>query len=189
MRDGFYVRAVNTFGFVGIGGSNADGLSGFGTESLAAIGTSLTRGLALALNLQTAQRIGTFKRGPYQGIKFRSGGDELELSQKVTVASAKIGALVDWYPLPQYGFHLGVSGGISFTSMTLHADDTILAGVSPYGALLIGYDWPISRTIAFGLALMGSAAGSTELKYDGKTKSGYEFSTQSIGIGASFLYF
>lgn len=189
MRDGFYVRAVNTFGFVGVGGSNADGLSGFGTESLAAIGVSLVPGLALALNLQAAQRTSTFKRGPYQGIKFRSGEDEIELSQKATVASAKLGALVDWYPFPRYGFHLGVSGGISFTSVTLNADNSILAGASPYGALLIGYDWPISRTIAFGLALLGSAAGSTELKYDGKIKSGYEFSTQSIGIGASFLYF
>lgn len=190
-RSGFYLRGVFTSGYVGLSGTGPAGkpsIDGFGGGSMIAIGGSVAQGLVLAGMLQASQTAGNFKGGPYQGATFTSGGERISVSQNALAAFSQIGALIDWYPT-QSGFHVGLSGGFSPVALTLNADDEVLVGGGTSGTLLIGYDWPVSRTIAMGINLVGSATSRIQLKYDGERASGYELSGRSIGIGGSFLYF
>lgn len=190
-RSGFYLRGLFTTGYVGMSGTGPSGkpsIDGFGGGSVIAIGGSIAEGLVLAGTLQASQTAGKFKGGPYQGATFTSGEDQFDVSQDATAAFSQIGALIDWYPT-QSGFHVGLSGGFNSMGVKLNAGGDMLVGTGTSGTLILGYDWPVSRTIAMGISLVGSATSRIELKYDGEHNSGYELSGRSIGIAGSFLYF
>lgn len=191
MRDGFYFRSLFASGWLNFHGTGPSGdasVNGLGGGNLLAIGGSVTKGLVLAGTLQFLQVTGKLDGGPYRGALFDAGKATHAVSQNVAATASQIGVLVDWYPT-ETGLHIGLGAGLYAAGLKLQADDASMVGTGAAGTLLVGYDWPVSRTIALGVNLIGSASTRMKPKYDGERTSGYELSSQWIGLGASFLYF
>jgi hypothetical protein len=193
VRDGFYLRVVSGLSAVKLSGNGPSGsasISGLGSTSLIAIGGHLGHGLVLAGTVQSTDVSGTFKGGPYADATFASNGKEVKVSQKAAGGFGSIGAFLDWYPMQAEGLHVGAGVGMGLISVVNQADDNTLSGGSTSGTLLVGYDWPISPTWAFGLALVASGSTSKSLKdQQSKNDSGYKLGASSIGLSVSFLYF
>jgi hypothetical protein len=192
-RDGFYLRMLTSVGFARLSGDGPTGsasISGFGGGSIIGIGTSLTKGLVLAGNLQSTQVSARFKGGPFADSTFVANGRTLDVSQKASGALAGIGVLVDYYPMQSEGLHVGLGAGVAFLSVANQADDSIMTGKGATGTLLVGYDWPIGPSWALGLTLVASSSTSAKLKYQEPDEdSGYRLSSFSLGISGSILYF
>jgi hypothetical protein len=193
VRDGFYLRFGNGFGGVNVAGNGPRGtasLSGLGSNSLVAIGGSLGHGIVLAGTIQSSTVTATFTGGPFVGENVTSNGKSLIASPKADASSSQLGLLVDWYPNPADGWHVGLSGGAGIANVRNHADDSTMTGTSMAGSLFGGYDWAISPEWSIGLAFVGSGARSASMKDSSdKSDTGYRLKAYFLGISGSFLYF
>jgi hypothetical protein len=198
VRDGFYMRLLNAVGFANFSGTGPSGsthISGLGTGSILALGGSFKRGLVLAGTLQSTEVAARFNGGPYADATFVSNGEAVTVSQKATATFSQLGVLLDWYPMTSEGLHVGVGAGLGFVSVVTQADNSTMSGASLAGTLLVGYDWPVAPTWAFGLALVASAARTASLKYQGSqhtesgNDSGYKLMPYSIGLSGSLLFY
>jgi hypothetical protein len=174
----------------GTGPKGAASVSGLGGNSLIAIGGSLIPGLVLAGAAQTSSISGTFNGGPFEGANVTSSGKSAVASNKADASAIELGLLVDWYPDPSEGWHVGISGGLGVISVKNHADDSTMSGTSTAGSLFGGYDWSIGPGWSLGLALVGSGTLAASLKNSSdQTDMGYRMKAYSIGLSGSFLYF
>jgi hypothetical protein len=187
------MRVGSGLGDVHMAGSGPRGtasLSGLGSNELIAIGGSITRGLVLAGAVQGSSISMTFDGGPFVGEKVSSSGGSLTASSKADATFGTLGLLVDWYPNPSDGWHVGLSAGLGFTSVKNHADDSTMTGTSTAGSIFGGYDWAIGPGWSLGLALVGSGALSASMKDSSdQPDTGYRLKSYSLGFSASFLYF
>ena len=193
IRGGFYLRFASGFGGVNVAGTGPKGdasLSGLGSTSLMAIGGNVVRGLVLAGTIQASTVSSTFNGGPFVGENVTSNGKSLAASSKAGATTSLLGILVDWYPDPSDGWHVGLSAGLGATSVKNHADDSTMTGTSAAGSLFGGYDWAIGPSWSLGLALVASGVTSATLKASSdQSDTGYRLNSRSVGISASFLYF
>jgi hypothetical protein len=160
-RNGFYLRVGSGIGSVNMSGSGPKGdasFSGLGSHSLLAIGGGIARGLVLAGTVQASSISTTFDGGPFVGETVTSNGKSLTASSKADASASLLGLLVDWYPDPSDGWHVGLSAGLGVTSVKNHADDSTLSGTSAAGSIFGGYDWAIGPQWSIGLALVGRPA-------------------------------
>ncbi len=199
LRDGFYLRIMSGGGFAtfrGNGPSGSTSVSGVSSNSIIAIGGSIAPRLVLAATVQATSVNGEFKGGPFADatiIAIGGNADSTEAktpTKSATAALSQIGAMVDWYPSSALGAHLGLSVGLGTTAVVNQADDSSYSGMSGAATVLVGYDWPISRAWALGLALVATSSTKTSLNH---TKSGhdagYDLTPFSIGLTTSVLYF
>ncbi len=193
IRDGFYMRIGSGLGDVHIAGNGPKGaasLHGLGSNELIAIGGSIVRGLVLAGAIQGSSTTTTFEGGPFVDEKVTSNGGSAAASSRADASFSALGLLVDWYPNPSDGWHVGLSAGFGFTSVKNRADDSTMTGTSAAGNVFAGYDWAIGPAWSIGLSLVGGGALSASMKDSSdQPDTGYRLRSYSLGISASFLYF
>lgn len=191
-RQGFYFRMLTGISIVSFHGNGPNGsasLSSSGSDSTILIGGALAPRLVLAIALQADQISSKFEGGPYRDAKIVVGGVETDANDKASAGFSSMGGMVDWYPLRSAGLHLGLGAGIGVVAVSNLADGSSLVGTCTTGSAMVGYDWPIARTWALGLALAGSAATNATLKDDDGDKSGYDLTPWTISVSGSVLYF
>jgi hypothetical protein len=192
-RGGFYLRIGSGLGGVNVTGTGPNGsasISGLGSNSLLAIGGSIARGLVLAGTVQASTVSGTFKGGPFPDASVTSNGKSQTASSNADATAAQLGVLVDWYPDPLDGWHVGLSAGLGLTSVKNHVNDSTLSGAGAAGSLFGGYDWAIGPGWSFGVALVASGTLSASLKdTSDQPITGYRMKAYSVGISGSFLCF
>lgn len=193
IRHGFYLRAFSGIGYAGFSGRGPNGhvsIQGLGAQSLFAIGGSVGRGVVLAGTLQASGTTAEFKGGPFEHQTVTLGESSVNASAKADVSSSQIGLLLDWYPAPTIGWHVGASGGLGAISLLNRADDSTLVGASLSGTLFGGYDWFIAKEWSMGIALLASGVTSANMKESKEgTDAGYRLRAVSVGLAGSILYF
>jgi hypothetical protein len=193
MRDGFYLRIVDGVGFAHLSGDGPSGsasVSGLGSISTLAIGSSIARRLVLAFLVQAAEASSDFEGGPLAGATLSVDGNETPASETAIATASVLGGFLDWYPMESSGLHLGIGAGLNIVTLVNNADDSTLVGVGGGGTLLVGYDWPVARTWALGVALVASGASSASLKdSESGDDTDYELMPFAVGLSASLLHF
>lgn len=193
VRHGFYLRLNQGAGYVAITGDGPIGrasIKGLGSVSVIAIGASIGRGVVLAGTLQSMGESATFKRGPFEGKSIVPSDRPVSVSSKADAAFSQIGLLLDWFPTPTAGWHVGASGGVGTIGIINRADDSTLYGYGFTGALFGGYDWRIAKEWSFGLTMVASGITTSTIKYsDDGADAGYRLHGLSLGISGSILYF
>lgn len=174
-HDGFYFRVTNETEYLAFLGSGPDGdasVKGLGSGGMLAIGGTPLPGLVIAGMLGTSMVRGTFKGRPE--------GQE----QDASMARAMIGVLVDWFPQPDDGWHVGAAVGFAGITLTDSAfEDAVGAAFS--AKVFGGYDWWIGPQWTLGLAALIAATPSSALVVDDGDKSGYRFYSLSAGVAGS----
>jgi hypothetical protein len=193
MRDGFYLRIFDGVGYgvlTGDGPAGSASVSGLGSISSLAIGGSVARRLVLAFLIQAVNISGEFEGGPFADATLSVDGDQMPASETASATATTLGGFIDWYPMESSGLHLGLGAGLGLVMLVNGADDSTSFGSGGGATLLVGYDWPVARTWALGIALVASGATSASLK---DSESGddidYQLAPFSVGLSASILYF
>jgi len=193
MREGLYLRILDGVGFAhlfGDGPSDSTSISGMGSISALAIGGSIAPRLVLAVTMQAVQTSGDFERGPFAGARLLVEGNEMPASVTASATAALLGGFVDWYPMESSGLHLGLGVGLNSLMVVNGADDSTLVGIGGGAALVVGYDWPVARTWAFGIALVASGATRAVLmESESGDDTDYDLMPISVGLSGSILYF
>jgi hypothetical protein len=139
-HDGFYLRLAlgMSYGWLaGTGPLGSASLSGNGPAFAIAAGGTPARGLVLALSLM----IGSVN-GVLAGAPPASTGS-------VTSVEPVLGALVDWYPRPEHGWHVGGSlglGGVGVTDAPVVPIRTATLSGSPSWVATTGGSPPSGRS-------------------------------------------
>jgi hypothetical protein len=188
---GFYARFSSGIGYGSFSGDGPNGsasLTGLANRGSFAFGGDLAPGFVLAGTFQGSSVTSDFDGGPLTGAMLTTDDGSVEASSRADAASAQLGVLVDWYPRPAAGWHLGVSAGLGVATIITRADDEIMLGTSVAGSLFAGYDWSIARSWSVGLALAASGATSASMK-DESRELGYDLRSLSFALEGSLLYF
>lgn len=175
-HDGFYFRVSNETQYLALVGSGPEGsasVTGLGSGGMFAIGGTPLPGLVIAGTLGSSTLRGKFKGRPPE-----------EAEEDASAASAMLGVLVDWFPLPEDGWHVGAALGFAGITLT---DSAIADAVGPaFSAKLFGgYDWWVGPQWSLGLAAVFSATPSSSLVDSEGDKNGYRFHTLSAGLSGS----
>jgi hypothetical protein len=193
IRHGFYLRLVNGLGYVSAAGSGPRGhasVSGLGSANIIAIGGSVAHGVVVAGTAQATTTSATFDRGPFDGQTIAGTTPPVAVSTTADAGVSQLGVLVDWYPSPRLGWHVGLSGGIGAILVKNHADESSFVGAGGSGTLFGGYDFSIAKDWSIGLSLLATGTTRATLKEaKEQTHTGYRLGSLAIGLGASILYF
>jgi hypothetical protein len=129
----------------------------------------------VAAAISGASGVGTFSGGPV-------GTNGLAL-----IELAGLGVLVDWYPVPRDGWHLG---GIWAIGMTWAADasGSAFSAAAPSASILGGYDWWTSPQWSQGILLAVSASTPATMKDAVGSDSGYSIGALAFVLQWSALY-
>lgn len=174
-HDGFYLRVTNETQYLAFQGKGPEGsasVKGLGTGGMMAIGGTPVPGLVIAGTLSSDMVRGKFKGRPE--------GDE----ENASMARAMLGVLVDWYPQPNDGWHVGAALG--FAGITL-ADASLAdsVGVAFAAKVFGGYDWWIGPQWSVGVSALLATTPSAPLVDRDGDKNGYRFYTLSAGLAWS----
>jgi hypothetical protein len=176
-HDGFYLRAALGWAYGWLSGSGPYGsasVSGSSAALLLAIGGTPAKGLVVA---------GTVMG---QGADGDLAGTPPGSSRSVTTVAPIFGVLVDWYPAPEGGWHVGGSlglGGVGLTDASSNSN-----GYSLGVAILGGYDWWIGPQWSLGLMAVAATAGAADLKDGNGSDTGYRFTPITIAIEGSIVF-
>ncbi|HEY5961778.1 MAG TPA: hypothetical protein VIV60_34705 [Polyangiaceae bacterium] len=184
---------MNGFGYTTLRGDGPNGsasISGLGSLSTILIGGSVSRGVVVAGMLQTSQVSNEYKGGPLRNVQATADGEPVEVTNHATGGLSSVGVFLDVYPMEQNGLHLGLGAGLGIVSTVNQLDNSTQSGTAGAATLMLGYDWPISRAWALGLALVASGSTTATMKHSKSgNESGYELRPFSIGLSTSVLYF
>ena len=170
-------------------------LTNAGYGGMIAIGGAVAPGLVLAGTIQGSVFDAKFKGGPFENGTVSARGKTSTASDRSTAGFGMLGVLVDWYPEPTGGWHVGGSTGLGAIVLTNGADDRDFAGVNFAGSVFGGYDWALGRKWSLGLQLVASGATRTKLMEEDPSDkndtrdTGYRLTPFSVGVQASLLYF
>jgi hypothetical protein len=180
-------------GYLVIAGDGPNGhasIAGLGSGALVALGGTVTRGVILAGTIQAANTPATFNGGPFGGATVTRGDRTTNASAKVDATVSQVGALIDYYPHPALGWHLGLAASWCVLSLVNRADESMYYGSAFGGTLFGGYDWSIGGDWSMGLALFGSGSTTASMREsEHKQDTGYRLRSLSAGIAGSLLYF
>ncbi|MBN1611831.1 MAG: hypothetical protein JW940_34690 [Polyangiaceae bacterium] len=163
-------------------------MSGGGSSSIA-IGGSIARGWVLAGTIGGSAITNTLDGGPFEDATVTADGETTSASAKVAATVSHLGVLVDWYPDPSTGWHVGASAGLGSVAIINQADDSTMTGPSGGASAFGGYDWSIGPDWSLGVALVASGNGSAKMLDSDEDDTGYRLKSYSIGITGSVLYF
>jgi hypothetical protein len=176
-------------GVRGTGPFGKTSTTGGGETFTIAIGGSIAPGWVLAGTIHASTITNTLDGGPFARATVTSAGETTNASAKVAATFSHLGLLVDWYPNPSRGWHVGASGGLGIAGLINQADDSTMAGVSAAGSVFGGYDWSIGPHWSVGVGLVASGNTSTKMLDSDADDTGYRLKSFSIGITGSILYF
>jgi hypothetical protein len=177
VHDGFYLRIGLGPAYTGLWGSRPAGSAspgGIGLGLTLAIGGTLGRGVVLG------------------GIVHVTEGESSEGSRSpvgpgtVYGSLVELALLVDWYPEPQKGWHVG--GAIGVGSVEVSGSNRSILGGAATGSILGGYDWWIGPEWSLGLLMVATGASKTTLSDSNGVDSGYHLGGGSIAVDASLLF-
>jgi hypothetical protein len=191
VHDGFYFGVGSGFAHIALGGNGPNGsvsISGLGSTSTLAIGGTVARGLAIAGTVEGATRSGSdFKGGPtYTATD--ANGHQTPLGGHASAAVFLLGAMADWYPAPEGGWHVGGAvglGGASITDDAANAIAGISIGLSAFG----GYQWWLGRSWSLGVSGFVLGTPSVKGRDSGGNDTGYSFAPIAGGIQSLLLYY
>lgn len=198
VHEGFYLRLTTGPSFMTLNGHGPYGsasLTGAGYGGMVAIGAAVAPGFVVAGTLQGAAFNAEFNGGPFEHATVTSNGKTYPASDRATGGAGMLGVLVDWYPEPRGGWHVGGSTGLGAIVLENSADDRDFAGVNLAGSVFGGYDWALGRKWSLGLQLVVSGGTRTKLMEEDPNKendprdTGYRLTPFSVGVQASVLYF
>jgi len=198
LHQGFYLRLSSGPSFMTLNGHGPYGsasLTGAGYGGMIAIGGAVAPGLVLAGTIQGSAFNAEFNGGPFENATVNSKGKTYKASDRATGGFGMLGVLVDWYPQPSGGWHVGGSTGVGAIVLTNSADERDFGGVNFAGSVFGGYDWALGRKWSLGLQLVVSGATRTTLMEEDHTEehethdTGYRLTPFSVGVQASVLYF
>ena len=175
-HDGFYLRIGGGFDYLRLSGSGPDGnssVSGASMGALIAIGGNVADGLVVAGAVNVGQTRNTFEGSPEQP------------PGKATASAGQLGVLVDWFPDPTGGWHVGGLAGLGFVGIA-EAAVAESSGTGFGGALLGGYDWWIGPQWSLGLFAVATATTTGKLRERDGDETGYEFASWSLGLNYAF---
>jgi len=174
-HDGFYFRFSTGFGYARFSGTGPNGnvsIYDAATLGTIALGGTIAPGLVLAGSLGAVSITETTLRGA-------PGSPGVDASQ------VHIAALLDWFPKPSDGWHVGATLGFGGASMKgANADGT---GATVVAGLFGGYDWWIGPQWSLGSALWVSGTPSAALKNSHGDNTGYNLGSGSIMFMGSLL--
>lgn len=175
-HDGFYLRLGGGIGYGALFGSGPSGdasISGLSAGTLLAIGGNIGEGLVLAGAFQGAQIRNTFEGSPAP-------------QKNASASTGQLGVLLDWFPDPTGGWHVGAVAGIGF-AMIADAEIKDASGLGVGGAVFGGHDFWIGPQWSAGLFVAVGGSTSTELMDRKGDKSGYTLAGWSGTLGYSFM--
>lgn len=174
-HDGFYFRFGGGLEFLDLFGDGPYGsarVSGSSLGALLALGGNVADGLVVAGAIHTSQTRSTFN-GSSKPV------------HDATAAGTQLGVLVDWYPKPTDGWHVGAMAGLGVVGIA-EADIADASGLGFGGVLLGGYEWWIGQQWSLGLFAIVSATTPASLRTRSGDDVGYKFSSFSAGLGYGF---
>lgn len=172
-HDGFYFRAGAHIGYLtifGNGGAGHASVSALGVTSWTAIGGTPARGLVVSGVFEL-----TVANGPLRGYPGEPDVD---------VTSAGLGALVDWFPNPEDGWHL--AGAAGFGDLTVGSNPW--SGGVVFGSVTGGYDFWIGPEWSFGLGAFATITNSASMRDSNGQDTGYRFMLFAAGISYGMLF-
>jgi hypothetical protein len=177
-HDGFYIRwsvsSPQYWSFDAKGPQGSETFNGLGAGSMLAIGGTPAKGLVIG---------GAFTGGGmskhWSGIS--AEGDDIQLT------FGQVGLLVDWFPDPHDGWHVGGVVGLGVTILKDDDDDSF-TGTSASAAILGGYDFWIGPQWALGITALAAASTTAHLKDDDRDDTGISLRPLTIGLGVSLLH-
>jgi hypothetical protein len=195
MRTGFHLRVSSGLGYFAIRGNGPSGevsLSTVGSSVGIAGGGTIVRGLALAGALHAVQGTGPFHGGPFENAVIQpspaNGSAPANAGAEVTLV--QFGLLLDWFPNPRLGWHIGAMvapGGVVVTTLADGAD--MSSSVTPSGSMFGGYDFCVANNVSLGLMLVASGVARAALEDSDRNETGYRVQAISFALQSSFLFY
>jgi hypothetical protein len=105
---------------------------------------------------------------------------------KVDASHVNIGVLVDWFPNPSAGWHVG--GTLGFGGARVSDDNISWFGAAAVGGVFGGYDTWIGPDWSLGFSLAASGSPTASLKDSKGNDVGYRLSSGSIALIGTLLY-
>ena len=171
-HDGFYARMGLGLGVTGISGQGPSG-------SVSISGGSIPFRLAIGGTVGKSVVLGAALFGAATAIAPSTSGIE--------GAEASFGALnflVDWFPSPEGGWHVGGDIGLGVVGLTHNVGAGGDLALSVFG----GYDWWFTDQWSFGPMLSVSGGTAAPINDSNNNDTGYRLKPASIALLASFLY-
>ena len=137
-----------------------------------AIGGTPGEGLAVAGVIRAVAVRGKFHGGP-------------QPEHDATATNGQLGVLVDWFPQPTGGWHVGAIAGLGVVTLS-DSDIRTSSGLGFGGSLFGGYDFWIGAQWSLGLQAVFSATSSATLKDSDQDDTGYKFNALSAGLEYTF---
>jgi hypothetical protein len=103
-----------------------------------------------------------------------------------SIQSVQAGALVEWYPLPHGGWHVGLELGAIAVSVPLMS--TRATGYGAVGLVEGGYDWWIGPELSLGLDLFASSGTALAMLDGSGNDTGYRFTPLQLGLGLRVVF-
>lgn len=195
---GFYLRlstqVVSYFWITGTGPYGSASVSNVGGPvGEFAIGGTLAPGLALAGHVATSNGGGHFNGGPFMNATVTTAmqpGSSTPASSSAGMTLYDLGLLVDWFPNPAGGFHIGGALGLGNLTMSNSADGSSFGGEGVAWSVFGGYAFWLGRSWSLGVDLaVRGIAPQVDLTDSSGADSGYRMTPVMIGSEWSVLYY
>lgn len=172
-HDGFYVRMAVGFGATAISGHGASGssvsISGGSIPLRLAIGSTVGKSVVLGATLFGAETVLGSSTSGIGGVQASFGA---------------LSFLVDWYPSPEGGWHVGGDVGLGVITLTQNVGAGADLSLSAFG----GYDWWFADQWSFGPMVAVSGGSLAAINDSNNNDTGYRLRAGSIAALASFVY-
>jgi hypothetical protein len=161
--------------FWGSGPQGNASISGIGFATSVSFGGAIARGLVLGGGLRFA-----YGGGPFAGSPVDAQGNG-------SANLVESGVLVDWYPAPEDGWHIGGKLGLGSEGVSDSFPRYSTTDWNFASALLGGYDWWIAPQWSLGMLMSLATAASAALKDSNGQPTGYSFTPLIVALEVSLL--
>lgn len=196
VHHGLYVGVTMGFAHVaawGTGPSGSASVSGLGASLRLALGGTIAPGLALAAVVEVQSATGkNFSGGPSVTVTRTRMVDGMAQTMTSTSSqggpgSVVLGALVDWYPKPDDGWHVG--GALGLGGLAVDDEWKTITGTSVAVSVFGGYQWWLGRGWSLGIGADLLFIPTVTLNEDTNVDSGYRMRSLSGGLEGTLLYY
>jgi hypothetical protein len=197
-HEGFYLGAGGGAGILTAWGKGPLGdasITGSATMGDIGIGGTVAPGLVLGGVIRAWTARGTFDGGPVitdaKTTYYVNGTPtptKLTLTGNSRINTGELGAMLDWYPNPEKGWHVGGSVGLDVMTLTDDAGTQTTAG-GVGGSIFGGYQFWLGPSWSLGLAAVMSMAGVSHLDDSNQNNTGYKLTPFGFGLESQLLYY
>ena len=172
----------------GTGPNGRVSVRGVGSEVEATFGGAPVAGLVLGVAFRVWSGGGTFDGGPtVRATYMQAGQTTTKLLDQASLAAFEIGALLDWYPRPTGGWHVGLSAGVGGFTITDGADNSSTS-TALTGALFGGYQFWVAGGLSAGLSAVVSTAFKASPTDSAGNATGYDLQWLAVGLQGAIAF-